>query len=154
LTLRPDVAEDLMQELFISLARSEAFVSTADPAAYAYRAAMNLAFGWRRSQQRTQMMLGGLRPAIPSSDGPLARLEADEQVRLVLNAMNELPDLQRDALAMRFIQQDAYEVIAATLGKTPPQVRALCHKAIGTLRSLFNEDVATPHREGASHVED
>jgi RNA polymerase sigma factor (sigma-70 family) len=154
LTLRQDVAEDLMQELFVNLAQSEAFTRTADPAAYAYRAAMNLAFGWRRAQQRKQAMLHGLRPAVPPSDGPLAKLEADEQVRLVLDAMNELPDLQRDALTMRYLQQDEYETIAALLGKTPPQVRALCHKAISTLRGLFNESLAGPNCEGASHVED
>jgi hypothetical protein len=68
--------------------------------------------------------------------------------------MNELPDLQRDALTMRYIQQDEYETIAALLGKTPPQVRALCHKAISTLRGLFIEGFVVPNRKGASHVED
>ncbi|NLE60186.1 MAG: sigma-70 family RNA polymerase sigma factor [Planctomycetes bacterium] len=153
LTLRQDVAEDLMQELFINLAQSDGFTRAADPAAYAYRTAMNLAFTWRRAQQRTQAMLDGFRPAVPSSDGPLARLEADEQVRLVLDAMNELPDLQRDALTLRYIQQTAYETIAEMLGKTPPQVRALCHKAIGSLRRVCGGNSSTPTREGASHVE-
>jgi len=153
LTLRPDVAEDLMQELFVNLAQSDGFTRAADPAAYAYRTAMNLAFTWRRSQQRAQAVLDGLRPAEPSSDGPLAKLEADEQVRRVLDAMNELPDLQRDALALRYIQQTAYETIAEMLGKTPPQVRALCHKAICSLRRVCGTDAATRNREGASHVE-
>lgn len=153
LTLRPDVAEDLMQELFVNLAQSDGFARAADPAAYAYRAAMNLAFTWRRAQQRTQAMLDGFRPAVPSSDDPLARLEADEQVRLALDAMNDLPDLQRDALTLRYIQQTAYEAIGEMLGKTPPQVRALCHKGICSLRRACGEDTATPGREGASHVE-
>jgi RNA polymerase sigma-70 factor, ECF subfamily len=153
LTLRPDVAEDLMQELFVNLAQSDGFVRAADPAAYAYRAAMNLAFGWRRVQQRTQAMLDGFRPTVPSPEGPLARLEADEQVCLVLDAMNELPDLQRDALALRYIQQTAYEAIGEMLGKTAPQVRALCHKGICSLRRVCGADAATASREGASHAE-
>ncbi len=153
LTLRPDVAEDLMQELFINLAHSEAFARAADPAAYAYRAAVNLAFGWRHAQERTQVVLSRVEPPVPSPDGPLARLQADEEIRRVLDAMNGLPVLQRDALTLRYIQQAEYETVAATLGKTPSQARALCHKAIGSLRRLFSEDTAAPAREGPSHVE-
>ena len=153
LTLRPDVAEDLMQELFVNLAQSDGFVRAADPAAYAYRAAMNLAFGWRHAQERTQAMLSGFEPPVALPDGPLARLQADEETRRVLDAMNDLPVLQRDALTLRYIQQAEYETVAATLGKTPSQARALCHKAIGTLRRLFSEDTATHAREGPSHVE-
>ena len=48
LTLREDVAEVLMQELFLALSRSPAFHRAKDPAAYAYRSAMHLAFAWRR----------------------------------------------------------------------------------------------------------
>ena len=40
LTLREDIAGDLMQELFIRLLQSKEFERAADPFAYAYRAAM------------------------------------------------------------------------------------------------------------------
>ena len=52
LVLRPGVAEDLMQDLFVNLGRSEEFGRCRNPAAYARRAAIHLAFNWRRSQTR------------------------------------------------------------------------------------------------------
>ena len=51
-TLREDVAEDLMQELFLKLNRSKAFDRAVDPVAYAGRTAVNLAFDWRHRQKR------------------------------------------------------------------------------------------------------
>jgi len=46
LTLREDVAEELMQELFLKLSRSDGFRRAHDPVAYACRAATHLAFDW------------------------------------------------------------------------------------------------------------
>lgn len=153
LTLREDAAEELMQELFIRLSQSEAFTSAADPGAYAYRVAMNLAFNWRRSQQRAEARIARIEPPVPRNDGPLARLAADEQLHRVLNAIDELPELQRNVVTMRYIQQDSYETIAGTLDKTPPQARALCHKAINSLRRLLNDDQTATPEEGVRYVE-
>ena len=44
LTLRADVAEDLMQDLFCKLAENQRFATAASPVAYATRMATNLAF--------------------------------------------------------------------------------------------------------------
>ena len=48
LTRREDVVGDLLQELFTRLWSSNGFDEAQDPYAYAYRAAVNLAFEWRR----------------------------------------------------------------------------------------------------------
>ena len=58
LTLREDVAEELMQELFIKLNNSRGIGNVANWNAYARRAAINLAFDWRRSQKRAVLTLG------------------------------------------------------------------------------------------------
>src|SRR4051794_7288180 len=52
LTLRQDVADDLLQELFVKLAGSRSFRAAIDPVAYVKRAAVNLALDWRRARQR------------------------------------------------------------------------------------------------------
>jgi len=52
LTLREDVAEELMQELFIKLNNSRGIGKIANWNAYAHRAAINLAFDWRRSHKQ------------------------------------------------------------------------------------------------------
>lgn len=153
LTLREDAAEELMQELFINLAQSEAFASAANPGAYAYRAAMNLAFNWRHSHQRAQDLVERFDPLVPRTDGPLAKLVADEDLQRVLAAIDELPELQRNIVTMRYVQQDSYEMIAGVVDKTPQQVRGLCHKAICSLRRVFGQEQTMPIEEGVRHVE-
>ncbi|HEY2761830.1 MAG TPA: sigma factor, partial [Pirellulales bacterium] len=64
LTLRADAAEDLLQELFCRLATSKSFQHAANPAAFAYRSATNLAFDWRRANK--------CNPTIESNNGELA----------------------------------------------------------------------------------
>ena len=53
LTLRRDVASELLQELFVRLGSSAGFDQADDGVAYAWRAAINLAMEWRR-RRRTQ----------------------------------------------------------------------------------------------------
>ena len=66
LTLRQDVAEELMQELFIRLHNSRSFIRTAKPSAYAFRTAVNLAMDWRRRKKKTQSLDEHLLPADPA----------------------------------------------------------------------------------------
>lgn len=49
LTLRRDVAEDLLQDLFLRLSKSKGFHRSPSPERYLFRAAINLAFDWPRT---------------------------------------------------------------------------------------------------------
>ena len=53
---------------------------------------------------------------------------------------------------MRHIQQESYEAVADQLGKTPHQVRALCHKAIEQIRRIVTSEPAG--RKEGFHVQD
>ncbi len=152
LTLRHDVAEELMQDLFIKLTRSHGFAVAADPAAYACRAATNLALDWRRSRDR--------RPALSLTDEPadrqpstLTRLVDAEQTQRILDALSRLPRTAREAFVMRWIQQKPYPDIAPCLHRTPHQVRALCHKALRQLRAWLAGDPDSPRPKEDCRVE-
>ncbi len=137
LTLREDVAEDLLQELFLKLRRSAPFASARDPSAYTFRAAVHLAFDWRRKQRRAprpEALPEDLAAAGPSSlDGLVRREELEE----LLAALADLPELGRDCLVLHYLERQPYESVAAHVGKTPHQARALCHKAVTRLRRLL-----------------
>jgi RNA polymerase sigma factor (sigma-70 family) len=139
LTLRLDIAEDLMQELFINLDRSPGFIAADDPLAYARRAAVNLALNWRRSQSR-RIDRSELSCQIPALNEPaLAGLIQHEQVDRVLDAMAHLSDTMRQVVVLHYFQQEPYDAIASTMGKTEHQVRALCSKAIQQLRHALGQ---------------
>lgn len=137
LTLREDVAEDLMQELFLKLQRSCGFLQAKYPRAYVRQAAIHLAFDWRRRQQR-RLDVECL-DLDPKTNTPslLDKLVDGEEVEQIIEALDHIPAVARDCVLLRYLQQEEYDTIADHLGKTPHQVRAICYKAISQLRKLF-----------------
>jgi RNA polymerase sigma factor (sigma-70 family) len=142
LTLRADVAEDLLQELFLRLNRSAEFAGAANRTAYALRAAVHLAFDWRRQRKHPAVGLHEFEQVEGDSGSPLQTLVAREQMERVLEMVSTLKGVQRDAVVMHYIQQESFQSIAAQLSKTPHQVRALCHKGIRQLRNRLAADRA------------
>jgi RNA polymerase sigma-70 factor (ECF subfamily) len=144
-TLSKEAAEDLLQELFLKLWQSEAFHRSRDPAAYAYRTAIHLAFDWRRADgQNTSDVDANALAVDPAAASPLAELVKREEIALVLNVLNRLSEKMRDAVVMRHIQQETYETVANHLGTTPHQARSLCHKGICHVRDALAPKFSQP----------
>ncbi len=144
LTLRDDVAEDLLQELFLRLRNSAGFDRAEHPAAYARRAAVHLAFDWRRRAARTPPA-GPLPPdLVGESPSSLAALVRREELELTLRCLERLPEGSRDCLVLHYLEQEPYDVVGGALGKTAHQVRALCSKGIAQLRRLLSEEEVLP----------
>ncbi len=137
LTRREDVVGDLLQELFIRLWNSKAFDKAEDPFAYTYRAAINLAFEWRRRQKASCQFLEENCPAVEDDPSALGKMIQAEELEQVLNAASKLTDLARDVVVMHYIEQDSYEEIGRRLGKKPQYMRALCAKAMAQLREML-----------------
>ena len=133
-TLRADVAEDLLQELFLKLREANGFRRADNPTAYAFRTAVHLAFDWRRTRRPTEALT--TEPLV-QAESPLDGLVAAEELDDVLDAVEALPGLSREVVIMRFLEQQEYPEIAKVLGKTEHQARALCAKALRQLRNAF-----------------
>ncbi|MHC4865055.1 MAG: RNA polymerase sigma factor [Planctomycetota bacterium] len=136
LTLCEDVVGDLMQELFVRLYQSRGFGKAKDPFAYAYRAAVNLAFEWRKRQKTTIRSLNHDCPAARQKS-PLAQMIQAEQLQQLLDATAQLNDLARDVIVMHYIEQEPYDQIAERLGKKPQHLRSVASKAMARLRGLL-----------------
>lgn len=147
MTLRADVAEDLLQELFVSLANSKAWGHASDPAAYAFRVAINLACRWRRRNPQLKAL-----PAAEEKPSPalsvLEGLVRREESELALQALAGLSELARECLVRRYLHHESTESIAGQLGKTAHQVRALCSKGLAELRQRMK----TTESEGRSNA--
>ena len=131
------MADDLLQDLFCRLANSEGFHGAKNPLGYAYQAATNLAFDWRRARKRNPETCADGVEAGTSTPSPLSDLIRREELEQTLNAIGELPTTYRDIIILRYLEQQTYEIIATHLGKTAHQIRAIAHKAIEQLRSLL-----------------
>jgi RNA polymerase sigma factor (sigma-70 family) len=137
LTLREDIAEELMQELFIKLSRSRGPSKVANWGAYARKAAINLAFDWRRCHKHAELSLEHAHDQASDGQSPLGRLIQSEELAATLNAIDRLNGISRQVLVMRYIQQESYDDIARQLGKSSHQVRALCSRAMRHLRDIL-----------------
>jgi len=155
LTLREDIAEELMQDLFLKLhgAKNQGRIDCWY--AYARRTAINLAFDWRRRQAtRRACSLDAASERASDDAAPLSRLIESEELEQVLSAIDQLHGASREALIMRYIQQEPYDQIAGQLGKTVHQARALCFKAMSALRDVLGCDHSAIGGKEVQHVED
>lgn len=147
LTLREDVAEELMQELFIKLNNSTGSGKVANWNAYTRRSAINLAFDWRRTQKQKVLALEQVSEPVSNEDSPLGKLVHSEEMQQTLDAVGRLKKSSREVLVMRYLQQESYDTIAEQLGKTSHQVRALCSRAIRHLRDVLSNEHKSSKKE-------
>ncbi|MBN2128451.1 MAG: sigma-70 family RNA polymerase sigma factor [Sedimentisphaerales bacterium] len=148
LTRCEHATSDLMQELFLRLARSAGFERARDPYAFAWRTAANLAFEWRRRRRVAGALPDETALADESRPTPLGRLIEAERLERVLEATSKLGQLGRNVVVMRFIEQASYDEIGLRLGKNPNHVRVLCSKSIRKLRGMLDgQDVAHAEAE-------
>jgi len=153
LTLREDVAEDLMQDLFIKLAGSN-LDKVENLEAYARTVATNLAFDWRR-KKGAQVSLDSEDTPEPAAQekSPLSHLVENEQIRKVYDAMERLNRTQRQVFVLRYIEQHSFDQIAEETGKTPHHIRALCSRALTKVRGICSKAVLRPRVGGEGYVE-
>jgi RNA polymerase sigma-70 factor (ECF subfamily) len=140
LTLREDIAEELMQELFIKLINSRHFDKAGNRQAYTRRAAINLAFDWRRRQKRNPLRLDQVREPASNDSSPFGKLVQAEELDEILNAIGQMNKVPREAFVMRYIQEESYDYIAKQLDKTAHHVRALCSRALNHLRNVLGSN--------------
>ncbi|HSV99302.1 MAG TPA: sigma-70 family RNA polymerase sigma factor [Sedimentisphaerales bacterium] len=155
LTLRQDVAEELMQDLFLKLHDAKDQGGIECWYAYARRTAINLAFNWRRRQAvRKTASLDALAERASDDTTPVNQLIQSEEIEQVLAGIDRLHGASREVLVLRYIQQESYEEIARQLGKTVHQARALCFKAMSALRDALGCGPVPADEKEVQHVED
>jgi len=140
LTLREDVAEELMQELFIKLNNTSRFDKVRNRYAYTWKTAINLAFEWRRKRKLNRVGLDQISEPASNDSSPLNKLIRTEELDEILNAIGKLNKVPREAFVMRHIQQEPYDYIAEQLGKTPHHIRALCSRASNRIRYILEHN--------------
>lgn len=148
LTLRADVAEELLQELMLRLLRSSGFAQAESAEGYAARAAVNLAFDWRR-KRRGKVISNDIAVAELGDNAvhALSRIEQSEQFERLLASLDKLSAAQRNIVVLHFLEEESFEQIGRRLNRTPHQVRALCYKGLQRLRLIHRDSTIAPSTE-------
>jgi RNA polymerase sigma factor (sigma-70 family) len=137
-------AEDVAQEVFIEVYQTVArFRSETALSTWLYRLATSRALQHRRRASAKKRfayftsLLGFHNQVLhepPDHAHPLALLEGEQQLRLLLGHISRLPSQQQVAFTLRHEQELSYEEIAAVLETTVSAVESLLFRARQTLR--------------------
>ena len=134
----PAIAGDIVQEAYARLAGRAAPMPPANPRAFLYRVAGNLALDHlRRERARARVLMGGPPPEQVPDPRPsaVAALEARQRLAILVRAVDELPPRCRRVFVMRRFEDRDQDEIAAALGISRNMVekhlrRALAHCAM------------------------
>lgn len=87
----------------------------------------------RRLEAAARERLGLPAEALPAEEAWLDGLD---------EALDELPDSQREAIRLRVIDEQPYDDVAAALGTTPAAARVRVHRGLSALRQRLSKEEA------------
>jgi RNA polymerase sigma-70 factor (sigma-E family) len=122
------LAQDLVQDALMKLARVWRRVGSEHPEAYVRRMLYRDLISWRRRYRRERL---GLFVEVPSADSSAA---VDERMALWA-ALNRLTVKQRAVLVLRFYEDLPEQEIAELLGVSVGTVKSQTHAALTRLRA-------------------
>ncbi len=92
-----------------------------------------LADAYRRRTRRPEVALDATVPASPHF-APEVQLLADEAAHTLRTILDTLPEMQREALRLKYVEELSLEEMGWVLGKSPGAVGQLLHRARQTVR--------------------
>lgn len=141
LTLNPHDAEDVLQQAAFKLQQKWRLVRRADnPSAYARRLLVNEFLALQRSRHReTRKQLEAVAGAIAPDDvaGQVERRQ------VVVELLEALPEKQRAAIALRYLEDRPDRAIAMILGCREATVRSHVKRGLDTMRAISGEKEST-----------
>lgn len=130
--LPPTRAEDAVQQAFLSAHRAiHAGDAELNLRPWLYRIAHNAALNLLRQQGFDHEQVS---EEIDGVETPPQAFERGERLRVVIAAVQELPERQRNAIVLQAVEGRSYDEIAAELGVSDGAVRQLLNRARNTLR--------------------
>lgn len=145
-------AEDLLQELFVRLVRTiDQYEHNDRFDGWVFRIAANLARDRIRRVKRSAVLRGrgsqGADEADPldelpdvAIDRPDDSLQRSEQLDRLQEAMQELPEPEREVILLRHFSQMPFREIAATMGTPLGTALARAHRGLARLRNLMTDE--------------
>lgn len=125
-------ADDCFQETFMAALRNYESLDGANPRAWVMTIARNKAIDHHR---------GRARRAIPKDDLPeVAAPAPPERDPELWAAVGELPDKQREAVALRFAADLRYREVAAAMETTEAAARRNVHEGLRKLRERVSRE--------------
>lgn len=141
LTRDTRLAEELTQETFASAwAGIDSFKGRALIGTWLHRIAYNKFIDSKRRLQRDAALMDGLEPqndAAPESSDPFHQLAADENYRLLYEAMRMLKSPEYTVVVLHYIQGLSFREVAKVLDQPVGTVKWQTSRALKSLKSYL-----------------
>lgn len=137
-----DAAEDVTADTFLKAFRAAERYDSAkgEPATWLFRIAKNTLRDYlRRARVRRHLPLGQMRDLASDAPSPEERLLWEEQVALMLAAVAELSEADREVISLRYGSGLDSPAMAEVLGIRENAVRTRLWRALTRLRTLLEE---------------
>jgi RNA polymerase sigma-70 factor (ECF subfamily) len=89
---------------------------------------------YRREGKTQKVDLEEVLPRLMAEDDPTGGVEREEECKLLMNAMRNLPERYRVILELKFVDEIDNQVIAEMLGCTKGNLAVKTHRALKSLR--------------------
>lgn len=141
-----DEAEDVVQQVWVSAYQKLAdFRGDAALTTWLTRIVVNEALGRRRRQQRGEhlALIEGEKHDVDTSRTPEENAAAAELGRLLEQNIDQLPDIYREVLVLRDVEEMTTAETAACLSVSEETVRVRLHRARQLMQSALSEAAGT-----------
>jgi RNA polymerase sigma-70 factor (ECF subfamily) len=133
-----DAADDVLQETFLRLARSQRrFAAVENPVAYAFAVARNEVFRKRQRQGRERALLSAADLfEVTAHDDRQSR----EAAEVAAEALNRVSEEQREVIVLKFYSGLTFREIAEVTGVPQGTVATRYRAAIAQLRTFLTKE--------------
>ena len=139
ITFDSSEAEDIVQDTLIKVwDKRDEWQQIESIESYCMTITRNLAIDRSQKMEARNMELTPEAQEMPDTLTPEKLFEQDEQLRLIHQAINSLPEKQRTIVQLRDIEGKSYKEIAEILGITEEQVKVNLFRARQRIKTEIN----------------
>lgn len=139
ITFDSSEAEDIVQDTLIKVwDKRDEWQQIESIESYCMTITRNLAIDRSQKMEARNMELTPEAQEMPDTLNPEKLFEQDEQLRLIHQAINSLPEKQRTIVQLRDIEGKSYKEIAEILGITEEQVKVNLFRARQRIKTEIN----------------
>lgn len=142
-----NTAKDIVQDTFIRLSQQPPDKVELGLKTWLFTVCRNRAFDELRKRKKWVELDGENGPThADPRPAPDKQLALAEDYREVLEAIDQLPEKQREVLRLKFQQSMSYKEISALTGLKTGNVGFILHTAVKTLRAQFPNILESPRK--------
>jgi RNA polymerase sigma-70 factor (ECF subfamily) len=132
------LAQDITSETFTRLWKEiSEDKEVKNPHGFLFKVARNLIFDYYRTKDHNPINLDNVDTILDKNQDIEKKIVQDDDMRIILTAMDKLNDDYRVALSMYYIEQEPISEVAKALGKSNGATRVIIHRAMRELKKYM-----------------